>query len=68
MITLILASLITGLFYLLWKKERQAEPTKQGSPTHRVPLWLLLGILSMAELLSPKIRDLVRDIRQKHHL
>lgn len=67
MITLILASLITGLFFLLWKKERQAEPTVQGSPSRKVPLWLLLGILSMAALLSPKIKNMVKDIRQKHH-
>jgi hypothetical protein len=68
MITLIIASIITALFYLLWKNERQAELVEQKPPSGRVPLWLLLGILSMAALLSPKIRDRVKEIRQKHHL
>jgi hypothetical protein len=68
MITLIIASIITALFYLLWKNERQTEGAAQKPPSGRVPLWLLLGILSMAALLSPKIRDRINEIRQKYHL
>ncbi len=68
MITLVIVSIISALFYLLWKNERQAAPTEQSPSLGKVPLWLLLGILSMAALLSPKIKDRIRDLRQKHHL
>jgi len=68
MITLLIVGLITGLFYLLWKNEQQATPSDQRTSSGNVPLWLLLGILSMIALISPKLRDKIKDLRQKHGL
>ena len=68
MITLVIVSIISALFYLLWKNERQAVPPGQSPTVGKVPIWLLLGILSMAALLSPKIKDRIRELRQKYHL
>ncbi len=68
MITFVIAGLIIGLFYLLWRNELQAKSPDQKSSSGNVPLWLLLGILSVIALLSPKIRDKIKDLRQKHRL
>lgn len=68
MITFIIASVIAALLYLLWKNERRAKPMDQSTSSGKVPLWLLLGILSLLALLSPKIRDKIKDLKQKHQL
>jgi len=68
MITILIVGLLSGLFYLLWKNELQANPKNQRNSSGKVSLWLLLGILSLLALLSPKIRDKVKDLRQKHRL
>jgi len=68
MITIVIVSLVGVLLYLLWRTEQQAGPMDQRNSSGKVPLWLLLGILSMIALLSPKIRDKIKDLKQKHHL
>ena len=68
MITFVIAGLITALFDLLWKKERQDSPKDQRNSIGKIPVWLLLGILSLLVLLAPEIKDKVRDLRQKYHV
>jgi len=65
MTTVALIIVITTLLYLLWRNEQQGKLQDQGSSGNKWYLWFLIGLLSAVALLSPGIRDRIKDLRKK---
>lgn len=65
MITIIIASLIATLVYLLFRNERQEQTSDPKRSAKKVPLWLLIGLLTFVALFSPAVRTKIQDLRKR---
>jgi len=65
MLTIIIASLIATLIYLLFRNERQEQTSDPKSSAKKVPFWLLIGLLTFVALFSPAVRDKIQDLRKR---
>jgi 4-amino-4-deoxy-L-arabinose transferase-like glycosyltransferase len=65
MTTVAIILVITTLLYLLWRNEQQGKLPDPGRSGNRWYLWVLIGLLSAAALLSPGIRERIKDLWKK---
>jgi hypothetical protein len=65
MITLFIVSLIAIILYMLWKNEKQKETFGSRGSQDKVFIWLLIGLLTVVALFSPKVRERIQGLRQK---
>ena len=56
---------ITTLLFLLWRNEQQGKLQDPGNSGNRWYLWVLIGLLSAVALLSPGIRERIKELRKK---
>jgi heme/copper-type cytochrome/quinol oxidase subunit 2 len=65
MITLLIVGLIAIILYMLWKNEKQKGTSNPRGSQDKVFIWLLIGLLTIAALFSPKVRERIQGLRQK---
>jgi heme/copper-type cytochrome/quinol oxidase subunit 2 len=65
MITLLIVGLIAIILYMLWKNEKQKGTYNPRGSQDKVFIWLLIGLLTIAALFSPKVRERIQGLRQK---
>lgn len=66
MITLILATLLAALVYMLWRNNPQAKPVNPGPLSGKAAILLLIGLLSLVAFMSPGIREKINELRRKY--
>lgn len=57
--------LLVAVLYLLFSNLRTKDPLNSRDPKKKELIWLLIGLLTIAALFSPKVREEVQNLRKK---
>lgn len=68
MITIIIAGLIAIILFMAWKFEREKVTVYPKDLVRKIPIWLVIGLLSIFVLFFPGIRNKIHELQRKNNL
>jgi heme/copper-type cytochrome/quinol oxidase subunit 2 len=68
MITIMIVGLIAIILFMLWKYEREKAAFSLKDSARKVPVWMVVGLLSVLVLFFPKIRERIHELQRKYKM
>lgn len=68
MITIMIVGLIAIILFMSWKYEREKEAFSLKDSARKVPVWMVVGLLSILVLFFPKIREKIHELQRKYKM
>jgi len=67
-IAIILFGLIAIILILSWKYERDQGTFRPGESLKKIPIWLIISLLTILVLVYPKFRYKIQELQRRYHM
>jgi len=67
-IAIILFGLIAIILILSWKYERDQGTYSPGESLKKIPIWLIISLLTILVLVYPKFRYKLQELQRRYHM